>query len=103
MPERFEKIYEQRTASKSEDKVSKLKPFLSSCLALIQDKDALAELEALIETLSEEDQPANKVNSVKTKFKMGHELRMSAQIGDYDMDYIILELGSVVNILMRMM
>ena len=30
---------------------------------------------------------------------MGHELRMTAQIGDYDMDYIILDLGSDVNIL----
>ena len=49
--------------------------------------------------LSEEDQPTKKVNNVKTKFKMGHELRMSVQIGDYDMDYIILDLGSDVNIL----
>ena len=55
MPERFQKIFEQQTTSKSADKVSKLKPFLSSCLALIQDKDALEELEALIEMISEED------------------------------------------------
>ena len=70
-------------------------------MALIQDKDALAELEALIETLSEEDPPAKKVNSVKTKFKTRRELRMSTQIGDYDMDYIILNLRSDVNILIR--
>ena len=50
--------------------------------------------------LSEENSPAKKVNSVKTKFKMGRELRMSTQIGDYDMDYIILDLGSDVNSLM---
>ena len=49
--------------------------------------------------ISEEDLPAKKVNSVKIKFKMGFELRMSVQIGDYDMDYIILDLGSDVNIL----
>ena len=35
MLERFQKIFKQQTASKSADKVSKLKPFLSSCLALI--------------------------------------------------------------------
>ena len=58
-------------------------------------------MEALIETLSEEDPPAKKVNNIKTKFKMGRKLRMSMQIGDYDMDYIILNLGSNVNILMR--
>ena len=68
---------------------------------LIQDKDELAELEALIETLLEKDPPTKKVNSVKTNFKTGCELRMSAQIGDYDMDYIILDLGSDVNILMH--
>ena len=50
-------------------------------------------------TLSEEDQPTKKVNNVKTKFKTGRELKMSAQIGDYDMEYIILDLGSNVNIL----
>ena len=33
MPERLQNIFEQQTASKSADKVSKLKPFMSSCLA----------------------------------------------------------------------
>ena len=71
MPERLQKIFEQQTTGKSANKVSKLKPFLSSCLVLIQDKDALEKLEALIEMLSKEDSPAKKVNSVKTKFKTG--------------------------------
>ena len=100
----FRKILEDIQATdckQSADKVSRLKPFLSSCLVLIQDKDALAELEALIEMLSGEDPPAKKVNSVKTMFKTGCELRMSTEIGDYDMDYIILNLVSDVNILTR--
>ena len=33
------------------------------------------------------------------KFKTGSELRMTVQIGDYDMDYISLDLGFDVNIL----
>ena len=37
------------------DKVSKLKPFLSSCLALIKDKESIAKMEALIKTLPEGD------------------------------------------------
>ena len=32
---------------------------------------------------------------------MDLELRMNVQIGDYDMDYIILDMGSDVNILTR--
>ena len=77
MPKRFQKIFEQQNASKSMDKVSKLKPFLLTLLALIKDKDALKKLEALIETISEEYPPTKKVNSVKTKFKMRSKLKMS--------------------------
>ena len=49
----------------------------------------------------EEDPPSKKVNSIKTKLKTGRKLRMTAQIGDYDMDYIILNLGFDVNILIH--
>ena len=103
IPERFQKIFEWQSTDKISYKVSKLKLFLSSCLALIKDKEALAELEALIEVLPGEDHLPKKVNSIKTKLKIGHKLRMTAQIGDYDMDYIILDLGSDVNILTRQM
>ena len=48
------------------------------------------------ETLS---QPKKRIDNVKNKFKTGHELRTIMQIGDYDMDYIILDLGLDVNIL----
>ena len=53
----------------------------------------------MIEETPIEPQPKNKVNQVRKKFKMGRELRMTTQIGDYDMDYIILYLGLDVNIL----
>ena len=74
---------------------------MSSFLALIQYKDAIAELQKLIEETPEESQPGIKVNHVKKKFKTRRKLRMTAQIEDYDMDYIILDLGSDVNILTR--
>ena len=103
MPKRFQKIFEQRSIDKTADKVSKLKPFLSSCLVLIKDKEAIEKLEALIKTLLEGDPLPKKVNSIKTKLKTGRELRMTMQIGDYYMDYIILDLGSNVNILTHQM
>ena len=68
---------------------------------LMQDKYAIAELQAMIEELHVEPRPENKVNQVRKKIKTSRELRMTAQIGDYDMDYIILDLGSDVNILTR--
>ena len=82
-------------------KGSKLKSFLSICLALMQDKDVVAKLQGLIEETPEESQPERRVNQIKNMFKTGCELRMTTQIGNYNMDYIILELGSDVNILMR--
>ena len=65
----------------------------------MQDKDAIAELQAMIEDIPVEPQPEKKVNQVRKNCKIGNELRMTTQIGDYDMDYIILDLGSDVNIL----
>ena len=95
MPERFQHIFQKKVPQK----VSKLKSLLSSCLALIQDKYAIKELQELIKETLVEPQPKKRVNQVEKKFKTGHELRMSTHIGDYDMDYIILDLGSDFNIL----
>ena len=66
---------------------------------LIQDKDAIAELQEIIDQIPVVPHIDKKVNQVRRKCKTGHELRMNAQISDYDMDYIILYLGSDVNIL----
>ena len=99
MPERFQHLLQK----KASPEVSKLRPFLSSCLMLIQDKDAIAELQAMIDDIPIEPQIEKKVNQVRWKCKAGSELRMNAQIGDYDMDYIILDMGSDVNILNRQM
>ena len=41
------------------------------------------------------------LNHVEKILNIGHELRMTMQKGDYDMDYIILDLGCDVNILTR--
>ena len=53
----------------------------------------------MIEEIPVELWPGKKFNQVRKKFKTGLKLRMTTQIGDYDMDYIILDLGSDVNIL----
>ena len=82
-------------------KVSKLKDFFKICLALIHDKDVVEELTTLIEETSEDLWPEKRINRIGRKVKTGRELRMTTQIWDYDMDYIILELGSYVNIFPR--
>ena len=92
-------IFEQLIKRPPTKKVSKLKDFFKSCLALIYDKDVVIELTALIEDNTEHLRPEKRVNQIRSKRKIDRELRMTTQIGDYDMDYIILELDSDVNIL----
>ena len=87
MPERFQHLLQK----KDSPKVSKLRPLLSSCLMLIQDKDGIAKLQAIIDGIHVVLEKM--VKQVQRKCKTSHELRMNAQIVDYDMDYIILDLG----------
>ena len=67
----------------------------------MQDKDVVAELISIIEEPQEEVRLERRVNHVGKRLKTNRELRMTTQIGDYDMEYIILDLGSNVNILTR--
>ena len=39
------------------------------------------------------------VQQIKKYIRIGREMRLNAQIGDYDMDEFILDLGSEVNVL----
>ena len=55
----------------------------------------------LIEETQEEIRHERRVNHVGKRSKTGRKLRMTPKIGYYDMDYIILDLGSDVNILTR--
>ena len=41
------------------------------------------------------------VNQVSRKRRINKELHLSAQIGDYDVDYVVLDLGSEVNVMMK--
>ena len=51
----------------------------------MQDKDAIAELQAMIEGIPIEPQPERKVNQVRKNFKISRELRMTVYIGDFNM------------------
>ena len=59
----------------------------------MQDKDAIVELQAMIDEIPVEPQLEKKVNQIQKKCKIDCELRLNAQIGDYGMDYITLDLG----------
>ena len=95
IPERLEQLFQKQPIGK----VSKLKEFFKSFLSLIHDKYVVVELTTLVEETQDEMRPDIRVCHVGKILKTGRGLRMTVQIGDYDMDYIILDLGSYVIIL----
>ena len=68
-------------------------------MSLERDPDALAEIESLLHR-STEGLKDSTVNSLHKK-KTGKEMRMNIQIGDYEVDSVIMDLGTDVNILAR--
>ena len=41
------------------------------------------------------------MNQISRKIRTSKELHISAQIGDYDVDYVVLDLGSEVNVMTK--
>ena len=76
-----------------------LRKFFESFLSLERDFDSLIELEALLHHLDKtvKDFALNSLQKRKTCKKM----RMNAHIGDYEVDSVILDLGSDVNIMTK--
>ena len=70
-----------------------------SFLSLAKDLDALAEITSLL-YWREKGRKDSAVNSLHKK-KTEKEMRMNFQIGDYDVDSVIKDMGSNVNILTK--
>ena len=84
----------------STDKVSTLSSFLQSCLKLLRNQNALSELQKVIASC-EPQQSSGQAKSVHKVRRTGREMRLNAQIGEYDMTDVILDLGSEVNVLTK--
>ena len=74
-----------------------IKPFLQACIKLLHNKKAVENLQALIDNCAEREQPMVEhwaVNKIyKNKKRTGREMCMTAQIGAYEMDQFILDMG----------
>ena len=80
---------------------------------MLKDDKALSEIHALIDRyeLSTPIIPSRPTNDsvtanrvvcqIKKYIRTGKEMRLNAQIGDYEMDEVILDLGSEVNVLTK--
>ena len=69
-------------------------------MKLLRNKNALNELQKVIQSC-ESQQGSDKGKNVNRVRRTRREMRLHAQIGDYDMTDMILDLGSEVNVLTR--
>jgi hypothetical protein len=90
--------------SKEEKEVIKLMQFLYTCIKLIQDESIVQEIENLIRQyeLGKIDPLINReVHQVSKRRRKNNELHLNAQIKYYNIDYVVLDLGSEVNVMAK--
>jgi hypothetical protein len=78
--------------------------FLCTCINLIKDETIVQELQNLIKQyeIGNIDPLMNKeVHQLSKKRRTNKELHLNAQIGEYDIDYVFLDLGLKVNVMTK--
>jgi hypothetical protein len=83
-------------------KVSTIKDFLQSCFKLLNDPSSVKVLQNMLEICSTEVEgklEQKTVNHFHTRRRTSREFRLNANIRDFNMGDIILDLGSEVNLL----
>jgi hypothetical protein len=100
MPQAFDP-----SASPTEGKeVRKLMNFLCTCVKLIQYKGTIQELQDLIKQyeIGNIDPLLNRaVHQIGKRRRKNKELHLNSQIGEYEIDYVVLDLGSEVNVMTK--
>jgi hypothetical protein len=95
-------IEDRTVPKKSSAQVSTLTEFLKSYVELMRDKTALSMLYNMIDhcTKGRDTTVAQRmVSHVLRRKRTNGEFKFNAQIGEYDVDNVILDLGSDVNVL----
>jgi hypothetical protein len=96
--------FDQFALARQGKEVIKLMDFLYTCINLIKDKRVLPELQYLIRQyeIGRIDPLLSRVvNKISRKRRTIKELHLSSQIGDYNVDYVVLDIGSEVNVMTK--
>ena len=75
----------------SPDKLSTLSSFLQSCMKLLRNQNDLKELQKVL-AICEPQRRVDKEKTVNRVRRTGRVMRLNAQIGEYDMTAVILDL-----------
>jgi len=90
-------------APKTQRTDDEVKPFLQACMKLLRNQKAVENLQALIDNCVEKANPPTKVKYVHKLYKhkkcTGREMWLTTQIGNYEIDQVIMDLGSDANVL----
>ena len=78
-----------------------LTTILETCMNLLHDNKSIKGLQELITRCSGLGEPRVVRKLGKYALHTGQEMRLTVQIGNYEMDQIILDLGSDANVLPR--
>jgi hypothetical protein len=95
---------DQSVSPREGKEVSKLMEFLFTCINLIKYETDVQDLQNLIRQyeLGKVDPLLNKVvHQLSKKRRTNKELHLNAQIGEYDIDYVVLDLGLEVNVMTK--
>jgi len=102
------KSFVEASTSGSQDKPAEemdpsiLTTFLETCMKLLHDSKVVKRLQELINRCAKKENAPDGPHIVrkmgKHKARTGREMRLIAQIGEYEMDQVILDLGSNVNV-----
>jgi hypothetical protein len=84
------------------EQVSTIKTFLQSCVKLLNDPSSVKVLQNMLEICNTEVEgklEQKTINHLHTRRRTSREFRLNANIGDFNMGDVILDLGSEVNVL----
>jgi hypothetical protein len=96
--------FDQSASPREGKEVRKLMEFLYTCIKLIQDESIVQELQNLIRQyqLGKIDPLLNRsVHQIAKKRRKNKELYLNSQIGEFDIEYVVLNIGSKVNVMMK--
>ena len=92
------------SACDEDELVGSVQSFLRSCLKLVRNEQAIGELQRIIDQCqpsSPVSSAQHAVHSIRGHTRIGREMRLTAQVGEFEMDKVILDLGSEVNVLTK--
>ena len=87
-----------------DESTGSVQAFLLSCLKLLRNDKAIGELQRMIDQCQQPSLSGSAhraVHNITRHTRIGREMKFTAPIGEFEMDEVVLDLGSEVNVLTK--